>query len=66
MSRLCDVSYYIKFNEMSYYLMRYTDDDLIYTDEQKKNVYYLKFDHFEHDELCLNTTTSDSWLYIES
>jgi GAG-pre-integrase domain len=30
---------------------------------KKKNVYHLKFDHFEHDELCFNAIRSNSWLW---
>jgi GAG-pre-integrase domain len=47
----------------SYYLMGYIDDNLVYTCEQRKNIYYLTFYHFEYDELCLNATTSDLWLW---
>jgi hypothetical protein len=59
-SRLCDMSYYVKFDAKIYYLIRYLDDDLVYTDERKKKVYYLSFDHFKHYELYLNATTSNS------
>jgi hypothetical protein len=40
-SRLCDAGYYIKFDARSYYLMRYIDDDSLYTYE--RNIYYLIF-----------------------
>ena len=62
-SKLCDAGYYIKFDKNACYLMKASNDKLIYTGERKKNVYYLYLDHFDSGETCFSAVTTGSWLW---